>query len=201
MMLNQNLIKTISKETSNEVLNSIEIDPTDQYFESSIHLEELDQLDNQPKTRKRIKGQSFTPEYYRCTKNIAKNYGKAIASFAGSDLVVPYLQNITISEPCTLSEFIGFVRTNKDVIQGIDSFRAMLLPSDEDDIKQAAFKRIFQKVSEIFIKYFSVNWICHGKMKDKETYLKFRFKILRRIQNPTLFTYVKKSKKHTQPSS
>jgi hypothetical protein len=40
-------------------------------------------------------------------------------------------------------------------------------------------KLVFQRVSEIFIKYFSVNLIFTGRLNYKQEYLKFRYKMLR----------------------
>jgi len=211
-MLNQNLIKGIMPLSRSTPSTSFEDDlsfddfvdkryPDQNCFgfsvpfllESETKTEEVTLT--QPKPRQRARSHSYIPDYYRSTKNIAKNYGKAIASFACSDLAMPYLESIIENESCTMAEFMDYIRRNKEMIQGIDSFRAMLLPREADTMKEAAFKRVFQSISETFIKSFSVNWICHGKMKDKIVYLKFRFKILRRIRNPKEFTYLKKSKK------
>jgi len=65
-----------------------------------------------------------------------------------------------------------------------------LLPEKNENPMITKFKRLFQVISEIFIKYFSVNWIFDSKVQYKQAHLKFRFKILRRIQNPELFTYL-----------
>ena len=210
-MLNQNLLKPlampIAKATPStsfeddfgyqDIIDKNFFDFIEPMYAFDIEPKEEETTIPQPKTRKRGQGESITPESYRSTKNVAKNYGKAIASFASSDLATPYIERITATEPCSPTEFLDFIRRNKEQIQGIDSFRAMLLPKETDDAKEAAFKRVFQRISEVFINFFSVNWICHGKMKDKVVYLKFRFKILRRIRNPELFTYLKKSKKKT----
>jgi len=72
----------------------------------------------------------------------------------------------------------------------------MLIPNideDSDDIKKA--KIIFKELSEIFLKYFAVNWIFSGKSSNKISLLKSRFEMLRRVQNPMQFVNVKKRKK------
>lgn len=79
----------------------------------------------------------------------------------------------------------------KDYIQNIDTFRDVLLITEDDSEKEIHFKKILQRAGEVFIKYFSVNWIFTGKMLYKMEYLKFRGKMLRRIQHPESFTYVK----------
>lgn len=124
-------------------------------------------------------------------KNMALNYGKAIASFAVSHLAVPYLALYLEREGVKMAEFIKFMKDRKDVIKGISGFRVLLLIEEEDTEKVIAYKRVFQAISEVFIKYFSVNWIMNGRLADKMTYMKFRFNMLRRVQNPESFTYIK----------
>lgn len=128
----------------------------------------------------------------KSTKTVVKNYGKAIASFAMTPIAVTYLVPMLDQEAnITLNEFVNYMSTAKESIEGIDTFRALLLIADTDDEKIASYKRIFKAIAEVFVKYFSVNWIFSGRMKDKEIHLKLRFKMLRRIQNPEQFTYLK----------
>jgi len=61
----------------------------------------------------------------------------------------------------------------------------------EDSKEVAAVKRGFAEVGEVFIKNFSVNWAFHSRVFHKEAHLKFRYKMLRRVRNPELFTYLK----------
>lgn len=124
-------------------------------------------------------------------KNIAINYGKAIANFAVSQLAVPYLCDKLDHEGATMAEFVSFVKKRKDNIGGISSFKPLLLIEEGDSRKLSGLKRVFKYIAEVFIKYFSVNWIIHGKVSHKMTYLKFRSKMLRRVQHPESFTYIK----------
>ena len=141
---------------------------------------------------KEKKGKSSpVSEKTKSTKNIAKNYGSAIASFACSDLCKPYIKPLLRQEHITSNTFQKFAQHAKKSILGIDSFRNTLLIKTEDSEESAACKRIFQKIAEIFIKYFSVNWIFTAKIMHKLVYLKYRYKILRRVQNPEFFTYMK----------
>ena len=147
-------------------------------------------------TRTRSGGKRNEPENKyteesKSTKTVVKNYGKAIASFVISPIAVPYLSPLIDREGVSIEEFTRYIAEAKEKIEGIDTLRALLLVESHDIRKVAAFKRIFQNMSEIFIKYFSVNWIFSGRMQNKQAHLKFRFKMLRRIQNPQLFTYLK----------
>ncbi len=152
--------------------------------------EKIVELSTQPKKRKRIPGCPVTTPTDRATKNIVKNYGKAICSFASSKVGEPYLQQITHKYNVSISEFVNFVLNAKENIESMSSFRNLLLVHAEDDEQTSKLKKVFAAVSEVFIKYFSVNWIFSGRLTYKEIHLKFRFKLLRRIQNPESFTYL-----------
>lgn len=127
-------------------------------------------------------------------KNMTINYGRAIVKFIASPLAVPYLQIYLEKENINMKEFLNFVKNKKNTIAGICSFRALLLIEKSDTEKIRGYKKTLQFISEVFIKYFSVNWIMTGRLTHKIIYLKFRFKMLRRIQNPHLFTYIKERK-------
>ncbi len=132
------------------------------------------------------------PESYKATKNVVKNYGRAISSFALSNLALPYLDTILQRENLSLEQFTRYLKQIRGSIDGLTHFRSTLLIGREDDDHIAASKRAFIAISEVFIKYFSVNWIYNSRIFHKEAHLKFRFKMLRRVQNPELFTYLKK---------
>ena len=128
-------------------------------------------------------------------KNVVKNYGKAMCSFAYSEMAKPYLQVIVKRHNITIQEFSEWVQNYKERVDSIESLRWLLLalPSDEESIR--ACKRVFQNISEIFLRFFCVNWIYSGKLRHKQTHLNFRTKMLRRVRNPELFTYLQNSNK------
>ena len=150
---------------------------------------------SQPKKRKRLKGDCYTPRCYLQAKNIVTNFGKAMATFAMGDLSTPYLvKELEIKGFTHLIsplEFKEFVRSSKGTINSIDSLRNLLLVEENDSEKIIACKKCFQTLAEIFIKCFSVNWICSGRVTYKLEHLKFRHRMLRRIKNPEIFTYLK----------
>jgi len=144
-----------------------------------------------PVSRGRKKLPQESKEDVKSTKTIVKNYGKAIASFAISPIAIPYLTPLLTQEGVRLDDFVEYITKGKESIEGIDTLRALLLAKGNDNSRIASFKIVFREIAEIFIKYFSVNWIFSGRMMNKKVHLKFRFKMLRRIQNPELFTYLK----------
>jgi len=140
---------------------------------------------------KKVQKLSCVSEPYRATKNIVKNYGRAISSFALSNLALPYLDVILEREGLSIHRFTQYIRQIKGSIDGLSHFRSTILVGRSDGHQLAANKRAFMALSEVFIKYFSVNWIYNSRVLHKEAHLKFRFKMLRRIHRPDLFTYLK----------
>jgi len=141
--------------------------------------------------RNRVPGSPISKYSDRCLKNAAKNFGRAICNFVLSELSEDYLVPLVTEYGVEKKKFKNFIKDKKDNLDGIESFRELLLVHDRDTKATSSYKKIFQKLGEIFIKYFSVNWIFAGKLTYKIEYLKFRYKMLRRIQNPELFTYIR----------
>ena len=136
------------------------------------------------------------------SKNIIKNYGKALCAFASSKIAIPYLQKLAIKggyHDFNIKKFMQQMQMKKKTTNSMEHLRQILIEEDGDSIEQRIFKRIFKDVSIIFMKYFAVNWIFSGKLVQKNIHMKFRFKMMRRIQNPEYFTYLKTTVK--SPSS
>ena len=132
------------------------------------------------------------------SKNIVKNYGKALCSFASSKVAVPYLANIMERaelKSVKIPIFAQHIKSKKEKLNSIESLRKLLVPEPSDDAETREFKILFKEISIIFLKYFAVNWIFGGRLTHKNAHLKYRFKMLRRIQNPEHFTYLKTSAK------
>lgn len=124
------------------------------------------------------------------SKNIVKNYGKAMSAFSASKLSWPYLVDLAKEQDIEPNSFLGFISTYKESIDSIDSLRAFLIVYEDDEPEMVAYKTIFRGLCEIFLKYFAVNWVFHGKMMHKIDHLKYRHKMLRRVKNPEYFTYL-----------
>jgi len=128
---------------------------------------------------------------HRCLKNVAKNYGRAICNFVISEISDLYLEPLIKNTSIDIKVYRKFIKEKKESMDGIESLRELLLPNEADDKLIADYKKTFQHLAIIFIKYFSVNWIYGGKLSYKMEYLKLRFKMLRRVQNPELFTCIR----------
>jgi hypothetical protein len=179
--------------TSSEVDDSDEedeINSSERPSDLKIRCIQVD-LETQPDTRKRKKRRSKARRPTLACKNIVKNYGRAIAHFAASSLAFPYLHGFLKESKVDYEEFVEYAKGLKDHIQTINTFREVLLIEENDSETEKCFKKLLQLAAEVFIKYFSVNWIFSGKLVYKLEYLKFRGKMLRRVQNPEAFTYIK----------
>jgi len=158
-----------------------------------------------PKRRQKHKKKSKkekavqTKNECKSTKNIVINYGKAIAAFASSDLAIPYLADLIKDEEFSYDGFVKFIIGAKETIGGIASLRSLLLENENENEEIKRYKKVLRMIGEVFIKYFSVNWIVHGRMTHKIVYLKYRTRMLRRIQNPEYFTYIREHKENKQP--
>jgi len=191
------------QEENKENINPVP-SPATSYSQSNQEFASSD--GKEPRKRQRLQGDSITPKIYLEAKNIVTNFGKAIATFALSDLAQPYISfaiqnhinktNESYSQTSTAVEvsskdFIEFVKKAKNNINSIEGFRRLILVEAQDTQKEAVLKQVFKDIAETFIKNFSVNWIMHGRVTYKLQHLKFRNKMLRRIQNPESFTYLK----------
>ena len=123
--------------------------------------------------------------------NIVKNYGKAMAAFAVSQEVIPYLEPLLQRYCIRYEDFSDFINIQKEDINCIGNFRNVLLIHEEDSQETGVFKTIFKEICLVFLKYFAVNWIYNGKMLRKREHLNCRFHIMRRVANPSKFTYLK----------
>ncbi len=123
------------------------------------------------------------------TKNIVKNFGRAMVTFSISKVAFPYIELKLKELDLDYKDFRKYLVERKENMDGISSLRALLLVDDEDEEMIIAIKEAFQYSAEVFVKYFSVNWIYNSKVGDKKNHLKARFKILRRIREPEYFTY------------
>ncbi len=123
--------------------------------------------------------------------NVMKNYARAMVNFSLAALAEPYIGRFNERNERMESErFRELLLEEKKNVNCIKSLRDLLLIMEDDDKERGIFKRLFQELCKIFMKFFSVNWIYNSKIVDKVKYLKYRGKITRRIQDPMYFTYL-----------
>ena len=126
---------------------------------------------------------------------VVRNYAKALCSFASSAIAIPYIQKLLeqdIEAKTIIEDFQNYIAQKKDKTISIVSLRGLLMITGKDSPIEKLYKEIFMETSVVFIKFFSVNWIFSGKVKYRLEHMKYRHKMLRRVRNPELFTFLKK---------
>jgi hypothetical protein len=93
--------------------------------------------------RNRVRGQPISKHAARAIKNMAKNYGRAICNFCLGEASEKYLKKICEKYGEELGTFREYIIREKESIEGIDTFRGMLLVGGGDDERLGRFKRIF----------------------------------------------------------
>lgn len=124
---------------------------------------------------------------------MVRNYAQAICTFASSHLAVPYLETIIDRDypgKMEISSFQTSIKAKKKNTFTIAAFRDLLLVHPTDCEYEVIHKKLFAEIAEVFIKYFSVNWIFGSKVRQRDEHLKCRYKMLRRIRDPEHFTYL-----------
>lgn len=135
--------------------------------------------------------QILTPKGSTSCKNVMKNYSRALAIFALSPLALPYLLPLLQKHKLQLPSFVEFVQLQKKAANCIKGLRDhLLLVKDSDSDQVSTMKQIFQEICVVFLKFFCVNWIFHGKVVDKTAHLSYRLKLLRKVRNPASFNYL-----------
>jgi len=128
----------------------------------------------------------------RCLgNNVMKNYANAMVNFALSKVAEPYLTRSPLVKAMPLQLFRQLLLSKKRIINCITSLRGALAidaSQDSDEIKM--FKGLFKEACRVFLKHFWVNWIYNSKLNDKSKYLKYRGRLLRRVESPELFTHL-----------
>jgi len=170
-----------------------EIQVKSEFSDSSIAVkqEPLAQVKTEPAPVKSVpKTVRSPPNRDKSNKNIIKNYARAMVNFAMSKMALPYLKKILRQEEVDLEGFRDYMTKNREEVTSIKTLRELLLIEEGEESQVAGYKRAFVKISVVFVKFFSVNWIYNSKVSDKLTHLKYRFKVLRRIKEPEHFTYL-----------
>jgi hypothetical protein len=129
----------------------------------------------------------------RETKNIVKDYGKASATFSLSQVGEPYLKKILLKYQLTSEVYRTFMINKRETISSIDGFRELIYADPKfcsPDTEDYKMRSVFREMCEIFIRDFAVNWIFDSKSKFKHALLAYRFRLLRRMQDPANFTYL-----------
>lgn len=114
-------------------------------------------------------------------------------NFALSYIANPYLEKIIEKYPerrIDMRSFKEFMEQQKERVTSIKRLRELLMIKVKEDKVILGYKIVFKEISLVFIKYFSVNWIYNSKIEGRMIHLKYRFKMIRRVENPKMFTHI-----------
>jgi hypothetical protein len=147
--------------------------------------------------RNTIIGLPITPLKVLEGKNIVKNYARAIWNFIMSKSAEIHIKDLieTNNYDTNPEKFSKFTVDNKNCYESITNFKRILTVGNTESPDIQMSKYIFKQLAEIFVKYFSVNWIFSGRLQHRQTHLNARFIILRRIRDPELLENLKPLKR------
>lgn len=131
------------------------------------------------------------------TKNIPKNYGKAIITFI---LKHPQLCKKVFDDLQKCGSFLAYIRDNKN-INNITSFNRLLIRVEDpivDEYHKAFrifwyinFKIIKKNDSNYFLKKLGVKYVFNSKIQRVNWHLKYRNNLRRAVANPEKFIQIK----------
>lgn len=118
-------------------------------------------------------------------KLVMRNLTKAILDFSVSELSAPYLEQMQKHDEknLRLDRFYEYINTQKEYLGYSKSLKELVVYGEGETEQEVLYKRVFKKIAVIFLKFFVVNWIFQSRIRNKDMYLRLRFKVLRMIQN------------------
>ncbi|CAD8093738.1 unnamed protein product [Paramecium sonneborni] len=121
------------------------------------------------------------------TKNIPKNYCKAIISFASKNQALCYQ---ILGDQLKVVKFLERITVYKQKLLNIRIFSELLSQSEDPDVEE--FNQTFRILSRIFIKKLAINYIFNSKIVQHNWHLRYRQQIYKGIKNPKNFSHIKK---------
>lgn len=118
------------------------------------------------------------------TTQVIQKLIQAILDFILSELAMPYIEQIQKheNEHFSTASFCQYIRTQREYLGYSKNLKGLVLCAEGENEQEVAHKRVFRKIAVIFLKFFVVNWLFQSRLRNKEVYLKLRFKLLRIIQ-------------------
>ncbi|CAD8062212.1 unnamed protein product [Paramecium sonneborni] len=117
------------------------------------------------------------------TKNITKNYSKAIISYIFNN---PELVQKMMSKQRYV-DFVNFLKNKKNQMTNIKQLRDLWV----DGGKNAEFNRVFRIISQQFLKTQAVSYVYNSRISNTQWHLKYRFNLLRALKEPENFKFIK----------
>jgi len=117
-------------------------------------------------------------------QEVLKNMAQALVGFSLSELALPYLEMIQrkYREDFHIDCYRDFLRIQSEYVNSLKNFKSLFLSKYAENEIEVVYKRVCRRIAVIFLKYFAVNWLFQSNLKNKQYYLKLRFKLLKLIQ-------------------
>ncbi|CAD8080135.1 unnamed protein product [Paramecium primaurelia] len=147
-------------------------------------LEKKPTFHSKPSVQKRY---GFSLQDQKDSKNIPKNYCKAIINFAQKN---QQLCLKILDDELQVAKFIEFLSNQKKKLLNIKVFSALLQQSEDPSLEK--FNRTFRIISQIFIKKQAINYIYNSKIVQQNWHIRYRQQIHKGIRNPRNFSHIKK---------
>lgn len=132
-----------------------------------------------------LRTRASSPKTTRTTlQQVIRRLTQAILDFILSELAMPYIEQIQKheNESFSIKSFCEYIRNQREYLGYSRNLKGLVLCAEGENEQEVAYKRVFRKIAVIFLKFFVVNWLFQSRLRNKEVYLKLRFKLLRIIQ-------------------
>ncbi|CAK89797.1 unnamed protein product (macronuclear) [Paramecium tetraurelia] len=133
------------------------------------------------------KRKGFSSQEQKDTKNIPKNYCKAIITFATKHQA---LCHQILGDQLKVVKFLERITVYKKKLMNIRIFSGLL--SQSEDPTEEEFNQTFRILSRIFVKKYAINYIFNSKIVQHNWHLQYRQQIYKGIKNPKNFSHIKK---------
>ncbi|CAD8055500.1 unnamed protein product [Paramecium primaurelia] len=117
------------------------------------------------------------------TKNITKNYSKAIISYIFNNPQV--VQGLM--QKYRYDDLVNFLKNKKNSMTNIKQLRDLWL----DGGKNAEYNRVFRIISQLFLKTQAVSYVYNSRISNTQWHLKYRYNLLRALKEPENFKFIK----------
>ncbi|CAK89735.1 unnamed protein product (macronuclear) [Paramecium tetraurelia] len=117
------------------------------------------------------------------TKNITKNFSKAIISYILNDEQL--IQKFITSEQS--DSFISILKNKKNQMTNIKQLRDLWV----DNGRNPEFNKVFRIISQYFLKNQAVPYVYNSRISNTAWHLKYRQNLLRALREPENFKFIK----------
>ena len=118
------------------------------------------------------------------TKNIPKNYGKAILTFIQKS---PKSRKLAAEMGIPFPDFMMLVRRTKKKVNSIEGLRKMW----GSENLQHQIRKCIRILSYDFMRKHCLRYIFHSKVRNYGTHIKYRKRLIEGIENPVAFHHIK----------